>query len=103
MRNVGHRTSHYVDIITPATWVGPDHVIMVDLDLDVVRLVDGTVEIEDEDEFNEHRLSLRYPDFWVDKARITAAELFTALEGLHAPFGRVADAWLAALLERDAG
>ena len=43
VRNIGHRTSHYVDIITPATWEGPDRVTMVDLDLDVVRLMDGAV------------------------------------------------------------
>jgi len=97
VRNTRHRTSHYVDIITPATWYGPDHVIMVDLDLDVVRLVDGSVQIEDEDEFNEHRVSLRYPDFWVDKARTTAAEIHIALDRLDEPFAKVSDTWLATL------
>ncbi|MDF1595012.1 MAG: DUF402 domain-containing protein [Acidimicrobiia bacterium] len=95
VRNTEHRTSHYVDIITPAVWERTDYVTMVDLDLDVVRLTDGTVMIEDEDEFLLHQTSLAYPDFWVDKARVTAADVHIALEGLREPFGRVADGWLA--------
>ncbi len=98
VRNIGHRTTHYVDIIRPAEWVSHDHVTMVDLDLDVVRLPDGTVEIEDEDEFTAHRVSLGYPDSWVDMARTTAARVYQALETRREPFGDVADGWLAAMI-----
>lgn len=97
VRNEGHRASHYVDIITPAVWERPDLVTMVDLDLDVVRFNDGAVIIEDEDEFHIHRVSLGYPDFWVDKARVTAAEVHLAVEARNEPFGDVADEWLARL------
>ena len=44
-----------------------------DLDLDVIRTGDGTVFVDDEDEFAEHRVSLAYPERWVDQARVTAA------------------------------
>ena len=51
----------YVDITTVPTWDG-DLVTAVDLDLDVIRHFDGTVVVDDEDEFAEHRVSLGYPD-----------------------------------------
>jgi hypothetical protein len=94
VRNVGHRASHYVDIITPAVWERPDFVTMVDLDLDVVRFNDGTVIVEDEDEFLEHQVTLGYEDYWIDKARATAAKVHLAVEAGEEPFGRVADEWL---------
>lgn len=33
----------------------------IDLDLDVVRWLDGSVEIIDVEEFEEHRVALDYP------------------------------------------
>ena len=51
----------YVDITTVPVWDG-DLVTAVDLDLDVIRHFDGTVLVDDEDEFAEHRVSLGYPD-----------------------------------------
>ena len=83
--------STYADVITPAVWDG-DTVRMVDLDLDVVRRNDGTVEIADEDEFDEHRVALGYPAHVVDPARTEAAQS-TLREG-HEPFGMVGDRWL---------
>ena len=44
---------------TPPVWDGP--VSAVDLDLDVIRCRDGDVVVDDEDEFAEHQVSLRYP------------------------------------------
>ncbi len=57
----GPRVSLYIDITTPPFWDGPV-LRAVDLDLDVVRGIDGRVWIEDEDEFAEHRVELGYPD-----------------------------------------
>ena len=51
----------YVDITTRPVWEG-DLVTAVDLDLDVIRHFDGTVLVDDEDEFAEHRVTLGYPD-----------------------------------------
>lgn len=54
------RYAVYVNIGTPCEWIG-DRVRQVDLDLDVVRNVDGSVEVLDEDEFVEHQVRYRYP------------------------------------------
>jgi hypothetical protein len=89
----GRSIHTYVDMITPAAWDG-DTVRMVDLDLDVVRRSDGTVEIDDEDEFEEHRVAWTYPDHIVDKARTETARLAIAVERGIEPFGGVGDQWL---------
>ena len=47
----------YIDMSTVPVWDG-DTMTAIDLDLDVVRLWDGTVEILDEDEFAEHQVTL---------------------------------------------
>ena len=84
----------YVDVVTPARWVGEDRVEMVDLDLDVVLRVDGSTEVLDEDEFLEHQRRLGYPQAVVDRARTTAAELVMAIEAGREPFGSAGDGWL---------
>mgnify|MGYP001825936962 FL=1 len=88
------RTIHtYVDVITPAEWDG-DTVRMIDLDLDIVRRSDGAVEVDDEDEFEEHRIAMAYPEHIVAKARTEAARLALAVEGGAEPFGAIGDRWL---------
>ena len=86
----------YIDIGTPAEWHG-GVVRMVDLDLDVVRYRTGEVTVLDEDEFEEHRRVLRYPERIIDSARTTAARLAGMLERHDEPFGLAAERWLAAL------
>ena len=89
----GRSIRTYVDVITPAVWDG-DTVRMVDLDLDVVRRSDGTVEVDDEEEFDEHRVAMAYPDHIVDKARTETARLAIAVERGIEPFGSAGDRWL---------
>jgi protein associated with RNAse G/E len=84
----------YVDIATPAEWINDHRVEMIDIDLDVVRLLDGSVAVLDEDEFLAHRGLLGYPDWLVDRARTTAAELVLKLETREEPFGEAAQRWL---------
>lgn len=84
----------YVDVATPAEWDG-DTVRMIDLDLDVVRHPDGSVTVEDEDEFAEHRVAMRYPPRVVDGARAVTAQLVVDIEARREPFADVGDAWLA--------
>lgn len=93
----GHHIPIYIDITTVPQWVRPDLVEMVDLDLDVVRRQDGRVYVDDEDEFEEHRLSLGYDERTVDTARGTAARLVLAVEAAQPPFDGTAAAWLAEL------
>lgn len=84
----------YVDVTTPAAWPSPNRVEMIDLDLDVVRRTDGSVYVDDEDEFDEHRVSLGYPPALVDRARTVAARLVIALEQRRPPFDLAAVPWL---------
>ena len=89
-------TSVYVDVTTQAVWDGP-LVTMVDLDLDVIRSRDGDLLLDDEDEFDEHRVTLGYPADVVALARRTAEELMTAAAAGHEPFGPTGSRWLARL------
>ena len=69
----------------------------IDIDLDVVRDWHGNVSLLDEDEFVEHQESLAYPDWLVDSARASAAEIVLAAERLTEPFGEAAGPWLVAM------
>jgi uncharacterized protein len=94
--SVDQPISVYVDVTTPAVWDGP-LVTMVDLDLDVIRTRDGDLLLDDEDEFDEHRVTLGYPADVVALARRTADELMTAAATGHEPFGPAGSRWLARL------
>lgn len=85
--------SVYVDMTTPAEWAGAT-ASMVDLDLDVVLGRDGSLFVDDEDEFEEHQVALGYPDAVVGLARRTADEVFAALADGAEPFDSVGWAWL---------
>lgn len=89
----GHRYPVYVDVTTPARWVGPARVEMVDLDLDVVCDAAGEVAIIDQDEFDEHQVSLGYPPAWIAAASAAADEVAARLRGGAEPFGRRMRAW----------
>jgi uncharacterized protein len=67
----------------------------IDLDLDVVRGLDGRVWVDDEDEFAEHRDELGYPDDIVARAEASAERVTTAVASRRAPFdGTTHHAWL---------
>lgn len=83
----------YVDMTTPPAWDGAV-LRAVDLDLDVVRLQDGTTYLDDEDEFAEHQVSFGYPPEVVAMAEQTAAEVLAAVRAGTAPYDGTADAWL---------
>ncbi len=85
--------STYVDITTVPQW-RDGLVTMVDLDLDVVKLWSGLVEVHDEDEFAEHQVSLGYPDDIVEDAEQSCAAVRRALREAAAPYDGRADLWL---------
>lgn len=91
----------YVDITTQAVWDG-DVVEMVDIDLDVIRTWDGETRLLDEDEFEDHRITLNYPAWLIDGARTSAAEIMLAAERRAEPFGAASAAWLARIPELEA-
>ena len=88
------RLALYVDVTTPPTITG-DVIEAVDLDLDVLRMRDGRVLLDDEDEFEEHQVRYGYPPEIVDGARASADRLMAAVRGGTEPFGLVGDNWLA--------
>ena len=92
----GPRVSLYIDITTPPFWDGPV-LRAVDLDLDVVRGIEGRVWIEDEDEFADHRVAYQYPDA-VAEAAVTSCEQVEALVMRGgAPYDGSHEPWLHAL------
>lgn len=93
------KTEIYVDITTVPTRPAPDRYEAVDLDLDVVRLVDGTIMVLDEDEFEEHRVALDYPDWLVDQARATTAAVAVAIEMGTGPFNGAHLPWFERLAQ----
>ncbi|MFF5213442.1 DUF402 domain-containing protein [Streptosporangium sp. NPDC000396] len=86
------RTEIYCDISTVPRWSG-DEVSMVDLDLDVIRMRDGRIFLDDEDEFEEHQVRYAYPPDVIESARASAAHLMKAVTAGTAPFGP-APRWL---------
>jgi hypothetical protein len=92
----GSGVQMYVDVTTPAAWEG-DVLHAVDLDLDVVRGFNGTVIIDDEDEFLEHQAELGYPAEVIAAARASADELKVAVGAGRAPYDGTHLRWLQAL------
>jgi hypothetical protein len=90
--------SIYVDVTSKPS-VQPDVVSAVDLDLDVVRLRDGTVKVLDEDEFAEHQVRYSYPAEVVAQARATTDDLVARLTGQAEPFATVGSTWLERFIE----
>jgi uncharacterized protein len=84
----------YVNIGTPCEW-GDDRVTSIDLDLDVVRHLDGSVEVLDEDEFLDHQVRHAYPQHLIETARVTATNAVEALQRGDEPFRTAARRWLA--------
>ncbi|MGW1529937.1 DUF402 domain-containing protein [Streptomyces sp. NPDC002159] len=88
----------YCDVCTVPEWNADRAVLRtVDLDLDVVRFRGGEARIQDEDEFDEHRVRYGYPDNVIDKARQTCEWLMEAGrrhgDGIE-PFASVHRHWL---------
>ncbi|ASW53672.1 DUF402 domain-containing protein [Plantactinospora sp. KBS50] len=85
----------YCDIATPARWLGPDSVTMIDLDLDVgLRRATGRVERYDEDEFADNSRRYGYPDEVVTQASAAANWLVTAIAARRGPFDGAHQPWL---------
>jgi uncharacterized protein len=79
----------YVDIVVDTARTETT-VTMVDLDLDVVRRRDGTVELLDQEEFEAHQIDLGYPDHLIDHAERMAAQVLTSVRAGDEPFAGIA-------------
>jgi len=91
----------YVDICAPAVW-SPSQVTVIDLDFDVIRwnaAKGGEVELVDEDEFEEHRSTLRYPEEIEAGARRAAVDVLDRVTRRVDPFNpSCVEPWLSVLL-----
>ncbi len=88
-----HACDIYVDVTTVPDWEGAT-VRAVDLDLDVYRALDGSVLVDDEDEFAEHQARYRYPPDIVALAERSCAELAAAIGAGEEPWASVGHRWV---------
>jgi len=86
----------YVDMTTIPEWEGRT-VRAVDLDLDVIEALDHSVYVDDQDEFDEHRVELGYPREVVDLAMVTRDLVLTAVRDKIPPFDGSAAPWFSVL------
>lgn len=86
--------THFIDIVTPPVWVSENRYEMIDLDLDVAVRQDGTIEVQDEDEFEVHQIRYGYTEEMIRRAKSETDRIVAALEKRDEPFFAVADAWL---------
>nr|SBO93372.1 protein of unknown function DUF402 [Nonomuraea gerenzanensis] len=92
-----HKSEIYVDVTTIPEW-NDGEVTMLDLDLDVIRMRDGRLILDDVDEFAEHQILLRYPPDLVTQAEETAHWLLDAVGERKGPFGGAHLDWLSQTL-----
>lgn len=92
---VGHaEVDLYVNINTPAVFE-PERIVAVDLDLDVVRTVDGRVEVVDRDEFELHQVRYAYPPDLIEAAEAATSLAHDLVLTNVAPFdGLAAKSWI---------
>jgi uncharacterized protein len=84
----------YVDVVSGTTRT-ESSVTMVDLDLDVIRRRDGSVELLDEEEFALHRVELEYPAQLIQHAERMADHVLGAVRANVEPFaGAAALGWM---------
>jgi protein associated with RNAse G/E len=85
----------YCDVTTPPQWMHAGEVTTVDLDLDVCRIrADGSVFVDDEDEFALHKDRYGYPPDVIASAESAAASLTAALRDAREPFAGRYRHWL---------
>jgi protein associated with RNAse G/E len=85
----------FIDIVTPPVWVSQSRYEMIDLDLDVALHTDGTVELQDEDEFEAHQVHYGYTQEMINRAAAETRRVIDELQRRHEPFFEVAERWLA--------
>ncbi|GAB3141820.1 DUF402 domain-containing protein [Microbispora hainanensis] len=88
-----NRCAIYCDVTTVPVH-GDGRITMADLDLDVLRMRDGRVILDDEDEFAVHQVRYAYPEEVVRQAERSAAWLMEAVAARTGPFGGAHHRWM---------
>ena len=87
----------YVDLALEHGWStirpGTVEFHVIDMDLDVIRSVQHGVYVDDEDEFDEHRVRMAYPEHIVDLLLRETGQLYQAVKAQHAPFDGTVVEW----------
>lgn len=94
----------YVDVTDTPSWttgrvgdevgrVQGDTVRAVDLDLDVVQLADGTLFVDDEDEFEEHQVRYGYPADVISAAQASCDAVVAAIVAREEPWASIGHRW----------
>jgi hypothetical protein len=86
----------YVDMTTPPVWDG-SAVRAVDLDLDVIRMRNGWVVVDDEDEFADHQVELGYPPDIIALAEVNRDRVHAAILDENPPYDGSHERWQAVL------
>lgn len=96
-------TRVYIDLSWAAGWGEDGLPTAIDMDLDVVRRTDERgVYIDDEDEWEVHRVRYGYPSRVIEALEATAHDLERRVRALEAPFDEAtAERWLARLATID--
>lgn len=94
-------TRVYIDVAWAVRWGEDGLPTAIDMDLDVVRRLDERgVYIDDEDEWEEHRVRFGYPSRVIEALERTAHDLEGRVRAFDPPFDdATADRWLAVLAE----
>ena len=86
-----------VDIVLPVRWTN-DVLEEVDLELDILRSIDGGVSVRDQDVFDHVRVTWSMPDHIAAQAEATCARIRELVERRVEPFDSVGQAWLTRFL-----
>ena len=86
-----------VDIVLPVRWFG-DALEEIDLELDILRLADGSVRVRDREEFDRVRAAWAMPSDIVAQAEGMCERVRALVDAGAEPFGAVGRAWLARFL-----
>ncbi|GAB3282224.1 DUF402 domain-containing protein [Microbacterium sp. MEC084] len=92
-------TRVYIDIAWAVGWDDGGQPVAIDMDLDVVRRLDYRgVYIDDEDEWEEHRVRYGYPARVIELLEATAHDLAARVRAHEEPFDdATAERWFAVL------
>jgi hypothetical protein len=82
-----------VDIVLPVRWLD-DVLEEVDIELDLLRSIDGSVQVRDRDEFDRVRAEWVMPDNIANEALATSERLGELIARAAEPFGGVGLSWL---------
>lgn len=84
---------YYCNICMPPT-SSTQHISFIDLDLDIIRNVEGTWSVVDEDEFKNNSVKLKYPKYVIENAQKSLDNLLYHIKEDEFPFNGFFDKYI---------